>query len=104
MHQLVDQYTHNFAYVGVLSTGREAGDYLIAGPDWQGPTPAGIKAVLRSETEIVMVLGRTGLKNADDLPAVRALQQQYRLRALHEYTGSARARCGAGDCLAGVGQ
>jgi hypothetical protein len=88
VHQLVDQYTHNFAYVGVLSTGREAGDYLIAGPDWQGPTPAGIKAVLRSETGIVMVLGRTGLKNADDFPAVRALQQQYRLRALHEYTAS----------------
>ncbi|MHC8387192.1 DUF1254 domain-containing protein [Pseudomonas sp. MDT2-39-1] len=88
VHQLVDQYTHNFAYIGVLSTGREAEDYLIAGPDWQGPTPAGIKAVLRSETEIVMVLGRTGLKNADDLPAVRALQQHYRLRALHEYTGS----------------
>jgi hypothetical protein len=88
VHQLVDQYTHNFGYVGVLSTGREAGDYLIAGPDWQGPTPTGIKAVLRSETEIVMVLGRTGLKNADDLPAVRALQQQYRLRPLHEYTAS----------------
>ncbi|NUU39182.1 DUF1254 domain-containing protein [Pseudomonas sp. C2B4] len=87
VHQLVDQYTHNFAYVGVLSTGREAGNYLIAGPDWQGPTPAGIKAVLRSETGIVMILGRTGLKNADDLPAVRALQQQYRLCALHEYTG-----------------
>jgi hypothetical protein len=89
VHQLVDQYTHNFAYVGVLSTGREAGDYLIVGPDWQGPTPDGIKAVLRSETQIVMILGRTGLKNANDLPAVRALQQQYRLRALHEYTGSA---------------
>jgi hypothetical protein len=89
VHQLVDQYTHNFAYVGVLSTGREAGDYLIVGPGWQGATPNGIKAVLRSETEIVMVLGRTGLKNAEDLPAVRALQQQYRLRDLHEYIGSA---------------
>lgn len=88
VHQLVDQYTHNFAYVGVLGTGREAGDYLIAGPDWKGPTPTGIKAVLRSETGVVMILGRTGLKSADDLPAVRALQQQYRLRALHEYTAS----------------
>ncbi|MBV7490435.1 DUF1254 domain-containing protein [Pseudomonas sp. PDM30] len=87
--QLVDQYTHNFAYVGVLSTGRDAGNYLIAGPHWQGPTPDGVKAVLRSETEIVMVLGRTGLKNAGDLPAVRALQQQYGLRSLHEYIGSA---------------
>lgn len=89
VHQLVDQYTHNFAYVGVLSTGREAGEYLIAGPGWQGETPAGIKAVLRSETEIVMVLGRTGLKDPEDMPAVRALQQQYRLRALHEYAGTA---------------
>lgn len=88
VHQLVDQYTHNFGYVGVLSTGREAGDYLIAGPTWDGPTPSGIKAVLRSETEIVMILGRTGLKDANDLSAVRALQQQYRLRALHEYTAS----------------
>lgn len=88
VHQLVDQYTHNFAYVGVLSTGREAGDYLIAGPAWQGPVPDGIKAVLRSETEIVMILGRTGLKNAGDLAAVSALQQQYRLRALHEFTQS----------------
>jgi hypothetical protein len=87
--QLVDQYTHNFAYVGVLSTGRDAGNYLIAGPDWQGPTPDGVQVVLRSETEIVMVLGRTGLKNAEDLPAVRALQQQYGLRSLHEYIGSA---------------
>ena len=89
VHQLVDQYTHNFAYVGALSTGREAGDYLVAGPQWQGQTPPGIKAVLRSETEIVMVLGRTGLKNTEDLPSVRALQQQYQLRSLHEYTGSA---------------
>ncbi|SEN59043.1 Uncharacterized conserved protein [Pseudomonas sp. ok272] len=88
VHQLVDQYTHNFAYVGVLSTGREAGDYLIAGPGWQGETPAGIKAVLRSETEIVMVLGRTGLNGPDDMPAVRALQQQYRLQALHTYAGT----------------
>ncbi|MFJ2710783.1 DUF1254 domain-containing protein [Pseudomonas sp. NPDC087346] len=89
VHQLVDQYTHNFGYVGVLSTGREAGDYLIAGPHWQGTVPSGIKAVLRSETEIVMILGRTGLKGPDDMPAVRALQAQYRLQGLHEYTASA---------------
>ena len=88
VHQLVDQYTFNFGYVGVLSTGREAGDYLIAGPDWKGETSSGIRQVLRSETQIAMVLGRTGLRDANDLPAVRALQQQYRLRPLHEFAGS----------------
>lgn len=87
VHQLVDQYTFNFGYVGVLSTGREAGDFLIAGPDWQGSTPAGIRQVLRSETQIAMILGRTGLRDANDLPAVRELQQQYRLRPLHEFAG-----------------
>lgn len=88
VQQLVDQYTHNFAYVGVRSSGRAAGDYLIAGPGWQGATPAGIERVLRSESAIVMLLGRTGLQGPDNLPAVRALQQQYRLRALHDYAGT----------------
>ncbi|WP_259758349.1 DUF1254 domain-containing protein [Pseudomonas sp. GCEP-101] len=86
VHQLVDQYTFNFAYVGVLSTGRQAGDYLIAGPDWKGEAPAGIRQVLRSETQIAMILGRTGLRDAHDLPAVRQLQAQYQLRPLHAFT------------------
>ncbi|GLZ85004.1 lipoprotein [Metapseudomonas resinovorans] len=88
VHQLVDLYTHNFAYVGVLSTGREAGNYLIAGPDWQGEAPPGIRQVLRSETEIVMVLGRTGLEGKADLEQVRAIQQDYRLQPLHQYVGT----------------
>ena len=39
--QLVDLYTHNFAYVGTLTTGTGAGKFLIAGPGWDGekPTP-----------------------------------------------------------------
>ncbi|MHB9796521.1 DUF1254 domain-containing protein [Pseudomonas sp. MT3] len=88
VHQLVDQYTFNFGYVGVLATGREAGDYLVAGPDWKGEAPAGIRQVLRSETQIAMILGRTGLRSAADLPAVRELQQQYRLRPLHAFSGT----------------
>ena len=40
--QLIDFYTHNFAYVGNLTTGSSAGSYLLAGPDWNGEKPAGI--------------------------------------------------------------
>jgi hypothetical protein len=32
--QLVDLYTHNFAYIGSRATGNGAGNYLLAGPDW----------------------------------------------------------------------
>lgn len=31
--QLIDLYTHNFAYIGTLTTGNGAGKYLIAGPN-----------------------------------------------------------------------
>jgi hypothetical protein len=57
--QWFDLYTHNFAYIGSRATGNEAGDYLIAGPDWHGKVPAGIRKVLHSETQIVGTLTRT---------------------------------------------
>jgi len=34
--QLIDLFTYNFGYVGVRSTGFEAGNYIIAGPRWNG--------------------------------------------------------------------
>jgi len=37
--QLIDLYTHNFAYVGTLTTGNGAGAFLIAGPGWDGEAP-----------------------------------------------------------------
>ena len=40
--QLVDLYTHNFAYIGSRATGNEGGTFLIAGPNWQGEVPKGI--------------------------------------------------------------
>ena len=39
--QLVDLYTHNFAYVGTLATSNDAGKYLIAGPGWTGRNRTG---------------------------------------------------------------
>ena len=45
--QLVDLYTHNFAYVGTLTTGNGAGRYLVAGYDWDGEKPEGVTDVIR---------------------------------------------------------
>ena len=49
--QLIDSNTYNYGYIGSRATGNDAGDYLVAGPDWKGETPAGIKKVFRSETQ-----------------------------------------------------
>ncbi|WP_433784685.1 DUF1254 domain-containing protein [Actinomycetospora sp. CA-101289] len=85
--QWFDLFTYNFAYVGVLSTGRAGGRYLFAGPGWDGAVPDGIDGVFRSETELIGCLGRTSLDGPEDLPNVQALQQQYTLTPLHEIAG-----------------
>jgi hypothetical protein len=83
--QLVDLYSYNYAYVGLRATGNEAGDYLIAGPDWKGGTPDGIAKVLQAESQFVIIGGRTQLKDSKDMPNVVAIQRQYRLRPLSEF-------------------
>ena len=70
--QLIDLYTHNFAYVGNLTTGNEAGHYLLAGPGWDGEKPEGITDVIRSETDVIFNVTRTQLFGPDDLEKVKS--------------------------------
>ena len=87
--QLMDLYTFNFAYLGTRMTGNDGGDYLVAGPSWSGETPKGIKKVIRSETELVNVVGRTQLFNPADLDNVKKIQDGYKVRPLSAYVGKA---------------
>ena len=87
VNQWFDLYTHNFAYTGVRATGREAGTYLLVGPRWKGTVPIGITKVFRSETEFVGTLTRTQLEGPDDIAAMRAIQTQYKLTPLSQFTG-----------------
>src|SRR5271157_5758791 len=48
--QLCDGNTFNYGYIGSRATGSDAGDYMAVGPDWNGPTPSGIKKMFRSGT------------------------------------------------------
>jgi hypothetical protein len=83
--QWFDLYTDNFGYVSVRATGRRAGNYLFAGPDWHGKAPRGIAKVFRSETSIVGTITRTSLAGPDDVPAVKALQAEFRLMPLSAF-------------------
>lgn len=85
--QLVDAYTHNFAYLGSRTTGNDGGTYLIAGPNWQGETPKGITRVIRTETEFVIAIYRTQLFNPADLDNVKKVQAGYRAELLSEFLG-----------------
>ncbi|WP_240802744.1 DUF1254 domain-containing protein [Streptomyces sp. A0642] len=86
VHDLDTSYV---GYIGARTTGPEAGDHLIAGPGWDGEVPQGIAGVLRADTFLVGILGRTYLAGPDDVAALREIQAGYRLRPLSEFTGSA---------------
>jgi len=85
--QLIDLYTHNFDYLGSRATGNAGGSYLIAGPDWKGKKPKGIKKVIHSETELALALYRTQLFNPDDIEEVKAVQKGYIAQPLSAFLG-----------------
>lgn len=85
--QFVDMYTHNFAYVGSRATGCAAGNYLLAGPDWNGQVPAGIDGLIRSETQFAFVVYRTQLFNDSDIDEVRKIQAKFAVQTLSQFAG-----------------
>lgn len=84
--QLVDAYTHNFAYIGSRATGNGGGNFLIAGPGWKGRAPAGITKVIRCETQIALALYRTQLVGNDDLENVKKIQARYKALPLSAFS------------------
>ena len=82
---LADGSTYNYGYIGSRATGNAAGDYLVAGPDWKGETPPGIKKVFRSGTQFSMAAYRTQLFNAQDMPNVVKVQAGYKVQSLSAY-------------------
>lgn len=70
---LMDFFTNNFAVLGRRTTGTAATDFLLAAPHWRGTAPTGMN-VVRSPTNSVWALVRILVHGANDLAAVRALQ------------------------------
>lgn len=74
--QVMDAYTDVAGYVGTRTTGTGPGDYAIVGPGQSAPP--GMPAV-RVRTMDALLLGRTLVEDAADLPQVRALLERYAL-------------------------
>lgn len=80
--QFIDLYTYNIAYVGSRTTGNGGGKYLLVGPNWQGEKPEGINEVIRSDTDLAMVLYRTQLFGPSDIDQVKKIQAGYQVAPL----------------------
>ena len=86
--QLIDAYTFNFAYIGSRTTGNDGGSFLIAGPNWKGEIPKGVKKIIRSETEFVFALYRTQLFDPSDIDKVKQVQAGYKAQTLSSFLGA----------------
>ncbi|MGA2792926.1 MAG: DUF1254 domain-containing protein [Roseiarcus sp.] len=73
---LMDVFTNNFAVPGRRTTGTAAGRFLLAGPQWDGAAPAGMKAI-RAPTNAVWALVRILVDGPGDVAAVHAIQDQF---------------------------
>jgi len=85
---LCDGNTFNYGYIGSRATGSDPGDYLVAGPGWQGTVPPGIKKVFRSTTQFSLTVFRTQLFNPEDMPNVVKIQAGYKVQPLSAYLKS----------------
>jgi hypothetical protein len=83
--QLIDGNTYNYGYIGSRATGSGPGNYLIAGPDWKGATPQGIRKVFTSTTPFALTLIRTQLFNPADMPNVEKVQAGYKIQPLSAF-------------------
>jgi hypothetical protein len=83
--QFVDLYTYNMAYVGSRTTGNGGGKYLLAGPNWNGDKPKGVTEVIKSDTDLAMVLYRTQLLGPSDVDQVKKIQAGYQVAPLSVY-------------------
>lgn len=83
--QLVDLYTCNYDYAGSRTTGNKAASYMIAGPNWKGTKPQGIKKVYRCETDFTFAVYRTQLFNPADLENVKKIQAGYTFQPLSSF-------------------
>jgi hypothetical protein len=77
---LMDCFTNNFTVLGPRRTGAAAGDFFLAGPQWNGDAPVGM-TLLRAPTNAVWALVRILVHGPDDLAAVRELQEGFTISA-----------------------
>lgn len=73
-------------YVGSRETGREAGNYVIVGPGWEGKLPKDLNRIDLEYNGIVL-WGRVGVRGADDIKNAHAIQDGIFVTPLSQFDG-----------------
>lgn len=75
------------AMIGSRTRGTRGGRFLFAGTAWDGDVPDGVDDVLRSDSDLVKVMGRIMTTGGPDLEIARALQDEWRIKTLSAFLG-----------------
>ncbi|MFF2851636.1 DUF1254 domain-containing protein [Streptomyces sp. NPDC058001] len=82
VHDLDTPYV---GFIGSRTTGRAAGDYLVAGPGWTGGVPSRLTGALFADTLLVGIVGRAYPAGPDDVDGPRAVREGWRLTPLSRF-------------------
>jgi len=92
VYQVCNQRTDGYASLGKMY-GTEAGFYLLAGPNWKGKVPSGIKKVFRSSTDLGVVIPRVfQTDDPSDKKAIQPLIQQILMYPLSQFDGKMKTK------------
>lgn len=74
MLPMLDFWTEVFASPGTRTSGTQAADFAIVGPEWEGDLPEGVEPI-RSPTGIGWIIGRTRVDGPADASVVHQFQE-----------------------------
>jgi len=86
MIEVVDMWTHAFAYPVGGPSGYTGGTFAFVGPGWKGTLPTGVTRI-DCPTRWIEFQPRVGVKNEADLPGALAVLRGIKLQGLAEFTG-----------------
>ena len=88
--QLTDGFTNAAAYVGDGAAARTGEAVVLVPPGWHGGLPSGLR-VVRPETKLLWLLGRTLASGAADQAAAVRLLSRYSVTPLSGYIAGVRS-------------
>jgi hypothetical protein len=80
--QAMNMWTDNFMSVGTRTPETKFGNFLIAGPKWNGTAPADVKGTFRCSTRYAWVLVQMSCASPAEYPEINALQDQLKITPL----------------------
>ncbi|PZF39519.1 hypothetical protein DEJ06_12785 [Curtobacterium sp. MCLR17_051] len=84
----MDMGHYTTAMIGYRTRGASGGTFLFAARDWAGEVPDGVDEVIRSDSNLIKVMGRIMTTGGADLEIARSLQDQWTLETLSEHGGT----------------